>query len=270
MIEYKIHQAAAVVPMAVEAEQTALKIDINENGQREPAILYRGKIVDGRCRYKACSDLGIELKVDSLPNNMSLAEVDAYVKSANTRRNLTRSQKVITAYRETTTLKISAAESASRWGLTKSEISKAKYISFNRPDYAQRLFDGNNIQVGFDKDRNKPIYSYSIAKVMKYVQDEVEDSPKQARYDNDEFDEIKNLHRVIKALEDENDEYMTSNTELIIESEKLRNSDKYSSDLVLKMKNDIAETATRSEILGKAALKMAQTIKGLNIDSKDK
>ena len=173
MKEYEIHPAAGLVPMAVEAEQLVLKMDIEENGQRDPAALYRGKIVDGRCRYKACNELGIELKVIPLPNNMSIADVEAYVKSVNTRRNLTRSQKVITAYREMLKTKLSGAKTAERWALTPTEISSAKFISVNRPDYAEKIFNGGNVKIGFDEKKNKPVYSSSISKVRKAVAEEI-------------------------------------------------------------------------------------------------
>lgn len=44
MTEYKIHPAANLVPMATETEQRALTQDIDDNGQKEEATLYRGKI----------------------------------------------------------------------------------------------------------------------------------------------------------------------------------------------------------------------------------
>ncbi len=222
MKTYEIHSSAGLVPMAVDTEQDALTLSIKEYGQKEPATLYRGKIVDGRCRYKSCNELGIELKVVSLPNNMSLDDVAAYVRAANTRRNLTRSQKVIIAYRNMLKTKLSMRETAARWAVTPSEISNAKYISANRPDYAQRLFDGGNIQVGFDKDKNKPIYSYSIAKVRKYIEKEVKAPDGSAGYANDELDEIKHLKNVIRLLEQENDEYRESNTEILLEDENLK------------------------------------------------
>ena len=49
-----IHEYAGLVPMASEKEQVALTIDIKANGLREPILLWRGEVVDGRCRMKSC------------------------------------------------------------------------------------------------------------------------------------------------------------------------------------------------------------------------
>ncbi len=168
MKKYEIHLAAGLVPLATKEEQLALQNDIEENGQREPAALYRGKIVDGRCRYLTCQALDIELKTFDLPNNMSIKDVEAFVKSVNTRRNLTRTQKVMSAYREMLKTKLSGAKTATRWGLTATEISKAKYISENMPIYAEKLFNGESIIVGKTED-GKNRYSSAIIVVWNHV-----------------------------------------------------------------------------------------------------
>ena len=41
-------------------DYAALKADIRTKGQNEPIWLYQGKILDGRHRYQACVELGIE------------------------------------------------------------------------------------------------------------------------------------------------------------------------------------------------------------------
>ena len=57
---YEFHPFADVFPLLVGYDIDKLTEDIEENGQREPIILYGGKILDGRNRYRACIDLGIE------------------------------------------------------------------------------------------------------------------------------------------------------------------------------------------------------------------
>ncbi|HTQ33530.1 MAG TPA: ParB N-terminal domain-containing protein [Stellaceae bacterium] len=44
------------------AEYRALVEDIRQHGQREPIVLYDGRILDGRNRWRACRELGVEPK----------------------------------------------------------------------------------------------------------------------------------------------------------------------------------------------------------------
>jgi DNA modification methylase/ParB-like chromosome segregation protein Spo0J len=58
--ELKNHPAADAFPMMDATRLDELKADIAANGQREPITLCDGMILDGRNRYRACIDLGIE------------------------------------------------------------------------------------------------------------------------------------------------------------------------------------------------------------------
>jgi hypothetical protein len=58
LIEY--HELAAMFPLMEGVDYEDLKRDIQTNGQREAIWLYEGKILDGRNRYRACMDLGLE------------------------------------------------------------------------------------------------------------------------------------------------------------------------------------------------------------------
>jgi MT-A70 len=48
------HPLAALIPMMPEAEYEALRGDVAERGLLETIVLYEGKILDGRHRYRAC------------------------------------------------------------------------------------------------------------------------------------------------------------------------------------------------------------------------
>lgn len=54
------HPAADAFPMMDEGRYGELLADIRENGQREPITLCDGMILDGRNRYRACVEAGIE------------------------------------------------------------------------------------------------------------------------------------------------------------------------------------------------------------------
>lgn len=56
----KNHPAADAFPMMDAARLEELKADIAMNGQREPITLCDGMVLDGRNRYRACIDLGVE------------------------------------------------------------------------------------------------------------------------------------------------------------------------------------------------------------------
>jgi len=56
----KNHPAADALPMMDDERFGELLADIQANGQREPITLCDGMILDGRNRYRACIELGIE------------------------------------------------------------------------------------------------------------------------------------------------------------------------------------------------------------------
>jgi ParB-like chromosome segregation protein Spo0J len=63
-------------------QYVALKIDIENNGQIDPVILYRGRIIDGRHRLKIAKELGqIQILTVSIPNNSTINDIRAIVKS---------------------------------------------------------------------------------------------------------------------------------------------------------------------------------------------
>ena len=85
----ELHPLCTLFPRLSGYEFDCLKLDIKENGQREPIITHDGMILDGGNRYRACIDLGIE------PSLMRFGgdSIATYVLSANLhRRHLTSGQ----------------------------------------------------------------------------------------------------------------------------------------------------------------------------------
>ena len=66
---YPVHAAAAVFPEMSEAEYQEFKEDIRKNGQSSPVSLWKGQLVDGRHRMRACSELGIGIKTRIIPDD---------------------------------------------------------------------------------------------------------------------------------------------------------------------------------------------------------
>ena len=56
----KLHDAAKLFPEMVGDEFNSLVEDIEKNGLREPLKTYKGKLLDGRNRLKACQKLRIK------------------------------------------------------------------------------------------------------------------------------------------------------------------------------------------------------------------
>ena len=95
MMTYEIHPAADLFPMMSPDEFEGLTADIREHGQRDLAVLWEGKILDGRNRYRACTELGINVACCDLDR---CADPIAYVLSKNLhRRQLDKSQRAIIA-----------------------------------------------------------------------------------------------------------------------------------------------------------------------------
>ena len=157
---YDIHELANLVAMANDKEQLALTEDIKANGQEDPAVLWKGKIVDGRCRQLACEILDIELKVRKLNDNLSHEEVSKVVKSLNTRRNLTMTQKIMSAVQEQERTGETNISIAQQWAISDRSLKSGKYIKKHKPEFVDHLFNGESVIIqdydkGFDVTTNK-------------------------------------------------------------------------------------------------------------------
>jgi hypothetical protein len=91
---FEFHDVANLFPMLDADELKALSTDIFENGQFEPITLFEGKILDGRNRYVACLDAGVE----PLFTEYNGRDPIGYVVSLNLkRRHLDESQRAMVA-----------------------------------------------------------------------------------------------------------------------------------------------------------------------------
>ena len=90
------HEVANIFPMMTGAEFASLKADIAENGLREAVWLHPdGRVVDGRNRYNACTELGIAPEYRTWNGDGSLV---SFVVSLNLhRRHLNESQRAMVA-----------------------------------------------------------------------------------------------------------------------------------------------------------------------------
>lgn len=73
--EYDFHPFSKLFPLITGEEYIAFKSDIEAHGQRAPILLYEGKILDGRNRYRCCVDLQREPVVEQFNGDDALAHV---------------------------------------------------------------------------------------------------------------------------------------------------------------------------------------------------
>lgn len=165
------HKLAGLVPMAIETEQVALTNSIKEHGQSEPIVLWRGEVVDGRCRQKALTLLQRNILYKELDDGLSEEDVRVFVKTVNTRRNLTTTQKGASAAKEWSAGKLSIKKVAASWGISSGILDNAVWILKNYPEVLEELFNGNSVlivdQSGKDVLSNKISSIYASLKRVK-------------------------------------------------------------------------------------------------------
>ncbi len=165
---YEIDELANIVAMASELEQKALTGQIRENGQIDAVVLWRGKIIDGRCRQLACEALGRKLRTRSLDSNLSKEEVARIVKSLNIRRNLTQTQKAMSAYKEQLASGVSNSKSAESWGIPLGTYKNAKYLATYGEEYVEDLFNGKSVKI-LDPDKGFEITTAKLNTIARII-----------------------------------------------------------------------------------------------------
>jgi ParB-like chromosome segregation protein Spo0J len=87
---------ANLFPAMDETALAELTADIRDHGQREPIVVFNGKVLGGWHRYQACCKLGIEPKTKDLSSDLTEGQALAYALAANlTRRHLTDVQRAV-------------------------------------------------------------------------------------------------------------------------------------------------------------------------------
>lgn len=94
--EYEIHELCSMFPLMPQDQFNALVDSIKDNGLLSPVVLHEGKILDGRHRYKACINLGMEIKFETYVGEDPLGYVLAHNLA---RRHLDESQRAMIAAR---------------------------------------------------------------------------------------------------------------------------------------------------------------------------
>ena len=193
-MKYEIHELALVIPAMLDSEYTQLKADIEANGLMTPITLFENQVLDGRHRYQACQELGIEPDYTTLKEdaNPLLFVVSANVK----RRHLTPTQLAKIAhelskdsnlggdrqseeYLSTTSHHVlSQEDAATMTGASLTSIKKAKKVAEDNPDLYERMGE-----VGFENE-DKPITVNSAYNKIKTKKRQEEAKARQAEREN--------------------------------------------------------------------------------------
>ena len=168
-----IHDEALATPRMLEVQYESLKADIEQNGQLDPVVIYRGKIVDGRHRFLILNELNIKtITCFKMPNNATLSDIKKLVRSKETRRHETATQLAISALRHITKSneKMTQAEASKMFGVGPKAIGFAKKIlvDYKREDLLDILFDGGKINIGTSY---QPFMTDSLKTIVNWLDD---------------------------------------------------------------------------------------------------
>ncbi|KWF28397.1 S-adenosylmethionine-binding protein [Burkholderia cenocepacia] len=150
---FAIHAAANLFPAMTDAEFEEFKEDIRRNGQQVPILVQKGQLVDGRHRYRACCELGIEPKVEEVPADQSIKRL---VISLNQhRRHLTESQRAMIAARLANinfggnqhTGGLSQQQAADELDVSIASVERAKSVLVRGTDELIQAVDAGQIDV---------------------------------------------------------------------------------------------------------------------------
>lgn len=132
MAEYEFHGYCTLFPQADDKTLADMAADIKENGLNEPIILYEGKILDGRNRYLACGQAGVEPTTKEYTGEEPLQ----FVISKNLhRRHLNESQRAMLAQKiwkmskDDDSIKVTQADMHKQFNVSASTVRKAARVS---------------------------------------------------------------------------------------------------------------------------------------------
>jgi ParB-like chromosome segregation protein Spo0J len=142
--QYQSHPFADAFPMMTDQEHAELVADIKANGLEELIRLYDGKILDGRNRYRAVLELGLNL-ADYIVENDCLICTDkealAYVISKNlVRRHLTTSQRAMVAA-DLATLSHGQRKSDTSNDVSQADAAKLLHVSLPTTQRARKVIE---------------------------------------------------------------------------------------------------------------------------------
>tara|TARA_R110000824_G_C15156228_1_gene671458 strand:+ start:188 stop:1441 length:1254 start_codon:yes stop_codon:yes gene_type:complete len=178
MNKIKYHEAANIFPMMQDVEYKRLCADIKANGLLESIVMYENQILDGRNRYEACIECGIEPQYRQWNGKGNV--IDFVVSLNLNRRHLDSGQKAMCALKAEKLLGVqakkrmllgktidpgvnlhqgdkgrAAEQAAKMFNVSKSYVNHAKKLQANAPDLAQKVRSGEITLNKANKEKRK-------------------------------------------------------------------------------------------------------------------
>lgn len=210
-MNYEYHELANLFPLMDESQYSDLVVDIKENGLVESIVLHEGKILDGRNRYNACNDAGVE------PNFVEYEGEDAlsYVISLNlNRRHLNESQRAMIGARltnmkvgdnqygrENSTTLTTNKDASQKLNVSDYSIKKAKQVQKEGIEDLQKSVEAGKVSVSAASDiatLDKAEQEVVVAK----GEDEILKMAKEIRAKKSEIRKAERIADIIKQTED--------------------------------------------------------------------
>ena len=168
--DMELHEITKTHPIMSAEQYEAFKADIATYGQLQPVLTYRGRIVDGRHRLRALTELGIDtIKTERLPNNLTMDQVRVAVYSTEMRRHQTPTMLAVKAYRLCTT-GMTQPEAAKKVGTNVRGIQRvASIVKMGRLDIVELLEVGEKFNIS--KNPSVPMLSDSLPAIINRLQE---------------------------------------------------------------------------------------------------
>ena len=201
--ELKIHPAAELFPPMTEAEFLGLKQDIREHGQREAIVVWKGDLIDGRHRLRACRELDIEPEIAEL---MDETDPWQYVVSHNLhRRHLTTAQRSMVADK-LASLKRGEKKADSGIPLsqpTQAEVAKMFNVSVDSVKQARKILKIATPEIVAAVERGELSLNAAMATIKPAKAKPKKSQPVAPAESPPEFDLEEATDRLTKAIDDE-------------------------------------------------------------------
>jgi hypothetical protein len=201
-----IHSLATITPQMTDIQYDALKEDLQINGQLEPITLYKGKVVDGRHRVQAMTELKMDtINTTALPESMTIADVRQVVLSKEKRRHQTPTQLAIMAYSEYLRQrskggKVSQGELAKVFGTNRMMMSRVSKLDKLVPqEIMELLFNGHKITISKD---GKVFTTDSLNSLINYYERITEETISASMDNKTNTDATDDEHRVVEEVLD--------------------------------------------------------------------